>query len=105
MSSTSDILQVADLHMDIKRHEVTLQGQPIDLTVTEFNILRILMENAGYAFTRNELIEKGLGYVYGGMERTLDSHIKNLRQKIEDDPKQPKYIQTVYGVGYRLIEP
>jgi two-component system alkaline phosphatase synthesis response regulator PhoP len=63
------------------------------------------MENAGYAFTRDELIEQGLGYVYGGMERTLDSHIKNLRQKIEDNPKQPKYIQTVYGVGYRLNEP
>ncbi|MBN1428522.1 MAG: response regulator transcription factor [Anaerolineae bacterium] len=103
-NSTVDVLQVADLRMDIRRHEVTRQGQSIDLTVTEFNILRVLMENVGYAFTRNELIEKGLGYVYGGMERTLDSHIKNLRQKIEDDPKQPRYIQTVYGVGYRLIE-
>jgi two-component system alkaline phosphatase synthesis response regulator PhoP len=63
------------------------------------------MENAGYAFTRSELIEKGLGYVYGAAERTLDSHIKNLRQKIEEDPRQPTYIQTVYGVGYRLEEP
>lgn len=104
LSSVIDVLQVADLRMDVKRHEVTLQGRLVDLTVTEFNILRALMENAGYAFTRDELIEKGLGYVYGGMERTLDSHIKNLRQKIEDDPKQPRYIQTVYGVGYRLIE-
>ena len=103
--STTDVLQVAGLHMDVRRHELTLHDHPIDLTVTEFNILRVLMENAGYAFTRNELIEKGLGYVYGGMERTLDSHIKNLRQKLEDDPKQPKYIQTVYGVGYRLVEP
>jgi DNA-binding response OmpR family regulator len=105
LGGAADLLQIADLHMDVKRHQVTLHGQPVDLTVTEFNILRVLMENSGYAFTRNELIEKGLGYVYGGMERTLDSHIKNLRQKIEDDPKQPRYIQTVYGVGYRLIEP
>ncbi|MBN1312915.1 MAG: response regulator transcription factor [Anaerolineae bacterium] len=102
---TTDVLQVAGLRMDIRRHEVTHQGDPIDLTVTEFNILRVLMENAGYALTRNELIEKGLGYVYKGMERTLDSHIKNLRQKLEDDPRQPRYIQTVYGVGYRLTEP
>lgn len=105
LSSVTDVLQISDLRMDVKRHEVTRQGKPIDLTVTEFNILRALMENAGYAFTRDELLEKGLGYVYGGLERTLDSHIKNLRQKIEDDPKQPQYIQTVYGVGYRLIEP
>jgi two-component system alkaline phosphatase synthesis response regulator PhoP len=105
LGSTTDVMQVAGLHLDVKRHEVTLQGNPIDLTVTEFNILHVLMENVGYALTRNELIEKGLGYVYKGMERTLDSHIKNLRQKIEDDPKQPKYIQTVYGVGYRLTEP
>lgn len=104
-NSTVDVLQVAELRMDVKRHEVTLRGQPVDLTVTEFNILRVLMENAGYAFTRNELLEKGLGYMYEAVERTLDSHIKNLRQKIEDDPKQPKYIQTVYGIGYRLEEP
>jgi DNA-binding response OmpR family regulator len=105
LTATADVIQVAELRMDLKRHEVTLRGQPVDLTVTEFNILRVLMENAGYAFTRSELIEKGLGYVYGAVERTLDSHIKNLRQKIEEDPKQPRYIQTVYGVGYRLEEP
>ena len=60
------------------------------------------MENPGYAFTRIDLIEQGLGYRYEGMERTLDSHIKNLRKKIEPDPKSPTYIQTVYGVGYRF---
>jgi two-component system alkaline phosphatase synthesis response regulator PhoP len=60
------------------------------------------MENSGHAFTRLELIEKGLGYAYAGMERTVDSHIKNLRKKIEPDPAHPTYIQTVYGVGYRM---
>jgi two-component system alkaline phosphatase synthesis response regulator PhoP len=99
------VLQVASLLMDLDRHEVMLDGRTLDLTPTEFSLLRVLMENPGYAFTRMELIEQGLGYEYGGLERTLDSHIKNLRKKIEADPGQPTYIQTVYGVGYRLIGP
>jgi two-component system alkaline phosphatase synthesis response regulator PhoP len=99
------VLQLGGLLMDLDRHEVMLDGRPIELTPTEFELLRTLMENAGYAFTRMELIEQGLGYEYEGMERTLDSHIKNLRKKIEPDPKRPTYIQTVYGVGYRLVGP
>ena len=71
---------------------------------TEFDLLRVLMENPGYVFTRDELLEKGMGYAYAGMGRTLDSHIKNLRRKIEPDSRKPSYIQTVYGVGYRLNE-
>ena len=78
------------------------KDEPIDLTQTEFKLLQIFMENPGYAFTRIDLIEQGLGYSYEGMERTLDSHIKNLRKKIEPDPKCPTYLQTVYGVGYRF---
>jgi DNA-binding response OmpR family regulator len=81
---------------------VLADGQPVDLTPTEFELLRAFMENPGHAFTRSELIEKSLGYTYEGLDRTLDSHIKNLRRKIESDPAQPTYIQTVYGVGYRL---
>jgi two-component system alkaline phosphatase synthesis response regulator PhoP len=99
------VLQLAGLLLDLDRHEVMLDGQPVELTPTEFDLLRTLMENPGYAFTRMELIEQGLGYEYAGMERTLDSHVKNLRKKIEPDPKQPTYIQTVYGVGYRLVGP
>jgi two-component system alkaline phosphatase synthesis response regulator PhoP len=99
------VFQLGDLLMDLDRHEMMLDGQPIELTPTEFDLLRTLMENPGYAFTRMELIEQGLGYEYEGLERTLDSHIKNLRKKIEPDPKQPTYIQTVYGVGYRLVGP
>ncbi|RME40576.1 MAG: DNA-binding response regulator [Caldilineae bacterium] len=101
-STPPRILQVGGLQMDLGRHEVTRDGTPVDLTPTEFKLLRMLMENPGYAFTRSELIEQGLGYEYEGMERTLDSHIKNLRKKIEPDPKHPAYIQTVYGVGYRF---
>ena len=96
------ILQVGGLVMNVGRHEVQIDGKPINLTATEFGLLRVLMEQAGYLFTRNELIRKGLGMDYEGIDRTLDSHIRNLRRKIEADPKNPTYIQTVYGVGYRL---
>jgi two-component system alkaline phosphatase synthesis response regulator PhoP len=99
------VLQVGDLMMDVGRHEVMLKGEPVDLTLTEFRLLQSLLEWPGYAFTRNELIEQGLGYTYDGMDRTLDSHIKNLRKKIEPDPAKPTYIETVYGVGYRLVGP
>ena len=96
------VLRVGDLEMDLDKHEVTLQGRPLDLTPTEFALLQAFMEHPGHAFTRLELIEQALGYVYDGMERTIDSHVKNLRRKIEPDPKHPTYIETVYGVGYRL---
>lgn len=98
------VLQLGGLRMDIGRRQATVEGREVDLTPTEFDLLRLLLENPGYAFTRDELIEKGLGYHYAGLGRTLDSHIKNLRRKIEPNPRQPTYIQTVYGVGYRLAE-
>ncbi len=101
----SRVLQLADLIMDLDRREVMLKGQPVELTATEFNLLKTLIENPGYAFTRSELIEQALGYEYEGSERTLDSHMRNLRRKIEPIPGQATYIQTVYGVGYRLVGP
>lgn len=96
------LLRVRDLLMDLDRHEVSAAGQPVDLTPAEFEFLRALMEHPDHAFTRLELIERALGYEYEGLERTVDSHIKNLRRKIEPDSKEPTYIETVYGVGYRL---
>ncbi|MFQ5576004.1 MAG: response regulator transcription factor [Anaerolineae bacterium] len=99
------VLQLGGLIMDTGRHEVMVNGRPVELTPTEFKLLHIMLESPGYAFTRLELIEQSLGYEYEGMERTLDSHIKNLRKKIEADPKHPALIQTVYGVGYRLAGP
>ena len=80
------ILQVGSLQMDIGRHEITVNNQPISLTASEFDLLRVLMEQAGYVFTRSELIHKGLGADYEGLDRTLDSHIRNLRQKLEPNP-------------------
>lgn len=96
------VIRIGGLELDLDRHAVTLHDQPLEVTPTEFALLRCLMEYPGHAFTRLELIEKGLGYSYEGLERTVDSHIKNLRKKIEADPANPMYIQTVYGVGYRM---
>lgn len=104
-AAQSRVLKIGDLTMDVNRHLLTLHGQEIELTATEFNLLKVLLENPGYAYTRSELIEQALGYEYEGSERTLDSHMRNLRRKIEPDSDRPSYIQTVYGVGYRLVEP
>jgi DNA-binding response OmpR family regulator len=104
-STNSQIMQVGGLILDSVHRELFVKGEPEELTPSEYELLRLLMESPGYAFTRDELLEKALGYPYEGMGRTLDSHIKNLRRKIEPDPKKPTYIQTIYGVGYKLIEP
>jgi len=96
------ILQVGDLALDLERRICTVNGRPVELTPTEFKLLQTLMQSAGATFHREELLEKALGYGYEGQGRTLDTHIKNLRQKIEPDPSQPTYIVTVYRVGYRF---
>ena len=95
-------LVVGALQMDVERRNVQVRGTAAELTPTEFSLLQTLMESPGYVFTRTELMDKALGYDYDGVDRMLDSHIKNLRRKIESDPRKPKLIQTVYGVGYRL---
>jgi len=96
------VLQMGDLRLDVGQHILTLRGEPVELTPTEFKLLWVLMENPGYVFTRDELMEKALDYAFEGAGRPLDSHIKNLRNKIEPDPKNPSYIQMVYGIGYRF---
>lgn len=96
------ILTVGDLRLDTDAHQVTQTDALLDLTVTEFNLLKVFMQNPGRAFTRMELIEQAFGYTYDNLDRTVDSHIKNLRKKIEPDSSNPTYILTVYGVGYRL---
>lgn len=94
-----------DLIVDMARRKVTVAGKVIELTPTEFNLLALLIQRPSYTCTRNELLLNGLGYEYESAERTLDSHIYHLRKKIEPDPNRPIYIETVYGVGYRLGEP
>jgi len=96
------MLRVGGLEMDVERREVRVDGRGVELTPTEFNLLQVLLSRAGYVLTRSELVTRGLGVDYEGLERTLDSHIRNLRHKIEPDSGKPTYIHTVYGVGYRL---
>lgn len=101
----SQVLQVADLVLELGSHTFFKAGKPVALTPSEFDLLRVLMENPGCVFTRQELLENALGLSYEGLGRTLDSHIKNLRQKIETEPQKTASIQTVYGVGYKLVAP
>jgi len=98
----SKVLRVGGLELDTGLHSVTVDGRIIGLTVTEFDILQALLEHAGFVMTRQDLIRRAMGDEFLGVERTLDSHIRNLRRKIEPNPHQPHYIQSVYGVGYRL---
>ncbi len=99
---SSSILEIGSLRLNLDSYELSIDGKNENITPTEFRLLQVLMENAGYTFTREELLEKGMGYAYEGMGRALDTHIKNIRMKIETDPKNPEYIQTVYSVGYRF---
>jgi DNA-binding response OmpR family regulator len=78
-------------------------GQPVRLTPTEFKLLFTLAESPDRVFTRSQLVDQALGYQFEGYERSIDAHIKNIRQKLADDPQQPAFIQTIYGVGYRFI--
>lgn len=97
------ILRVDGLALDVARRELTADGNPIELTPTEYELIFTFMSHPNTTFDREELLERALGYAYEGLSRTLDTHIKNLRQKIEADPKRPSYIQTVHRVGYKLV--
>jgi DNA-binding response OmpR family regulator len=96
------VIQAGALAVDLDAHQVLVDGEPLHLTPTEFSLLQALARVPGHALTRLELIEKGLGYSYEGLERTVDSHIKNLRRKLEEVGAPADLIETVFGVGYRL---
>lgn len=96
------VIQVGEVTIDLDAHQVEVAGQPVALTPTEFALLRALAEHPGRALTRLELIEEGLGYRYDGLERTVDSHVKNLRRKLDEAGEAAHLIETVFGVGYRL---
>lgn len=96
------ILHAADLEIDLEAHSVYRGDVSLDLTPTEFTLLAALAEQPGRAFTRLQLLEHIQGVAYAGYERTIDAHIKNLRSKIELNPRKPRIIETVFGVGYRL---
>jgi len=92
------------LTINFNKHEAYLNNQPLTLTSVEFKLLGVLARESGRVFSRAQLIEKALGYDYEGFDRTIDVHILNLRRKMESDPRNPRYIKTVYGSGYKLSE-
>ena len=96
------LLQIGNLSLNQGKRELRREGEIIELTPSEFELLNVLMRNPGFVITRDELAEKALGYNSEGLGRTLDSHIKNLRRKIDLNSEGPSQIQTVHGIGYRL---
>ncbi|HZB95942.1 MAG TPA: response regulator transcription factor [Herpetosiphonaceae bacterium] len=102
--SATSVLHFGDLTIDVDRRSVAVAGKPIELTATEFDLLRVLAEAPGRPFTRSQLVERVYDVAFAGYDRTVDAHIKNLRRKIEPDPHDPRYIQTIYGVGYKFAE-
>lgn len=98
------VLVVGALRLDEAKRTLTVDGRPVDLTPSEFDILKVMMREPGRVFRREQLLEATQGIAYEGYERTIDTHIKNLRRKIEANPRQPEYLLTVHGVGYKMRE-
>ena len=101
-ASEQENLKIGDLEIDVGRHQAFYRGSPLDLTPKEYDLLAFLAKNKGFVFNREQLLEKVWGYDYAGDTRTIDVHIRWLRQKIEDDPAHPKNLLTVRGAGYKL---
>ena len=97
-------LKVADVSLDRDTHNVRVDGKTVDLTPSEFDLLAALMEAPGRVYSRADLLIKLQGTTFEGVERTIDVHVRNLRTKLEPDPANPRYIETVFGVGYRFAE-
>jgi two-component system alkaline phosphatase synthesis response regulator PhoP len=98
------LIHAADLEIDLFGHRVTRAGELIHLTRTEFNLLATLAQHPGQTFSRAQLLDRLHGVRYEGYDRSVDAHIKNLRHKLEVDPANPRYVLTVYGIGYRFTE-
>jgi len=99
---TAEVLRSSDITLDRESHTVKVGDEYVDLTPSEFDLLATLLSAPGRAFSRLDLLDRIQGTAYEGYKRTVDVHIKNLRAKIESDPRSPRYIETVYGVGYRF---
>lgn len=103
-SDASAAMRVGELEIDPGRFEVRVGGEPVALTAKEFGILELLGREPGRVFTRAQIIDKTFGFDQDVSERTIDAHVVNLRRKIEKNPAEPRYVQTVYGRGYRMAE-
>jgi two-component system alkaline phosphatase synthesis response regulator PhoP len=98
------VVRAGDVELNTAALTAEFAGRPVDLTPTEFQLLTTLVRQPGRIFSREQLLKAVHGIAFDGFDRSVDSHIKNLRRKIEPDPRLPRYIQTVYGVGYRFVE-
>ena len=98
------LVRAGDLEIDLEGHCVTRSGEPVRLTRMEFNLLSLLAQHPGQTFTRSQLLGRLHGVAYDGYDRSVDAHIKNLRRKLEVDPLEPRYVLTVYGVGYKFTD-
>jgi DNA-binding response OmpR family regulator len=98
------VLRIGDVELDTEAMTATVAGQPVDLTPTEFQLLATMARQPGRIFDREQLLEAVHGVAFDGYDRSVDSHVKNIRRKIEPDPRKPRYLQTVYGVGYRFTD-
>ncbi len=99
---SANVLRAGPVAIDLDRYSVQVNGQPVELTPTEFALLSALLRNVGRPLNRSQLLDAAQGDAYEGYERTIDAHIKNLRRKIEPNPTRPSYILTVFGVGYKF---
>jgi two-component system, OmpR family, alkaline phosphatase synthesis response regulator PhoP len=99
-----DRIEAGDLVLDVPRLRATVAGRPVDLTATEFAILAAMAREPGRVFTRAQLLDAVHGVAFEAYERAIDAHVKNIRRKLEPDPSRPRYVQTVYGVGYRVAD-
>jgi DNA-binding response OmpR family regulator len=100
--AAAEILRAGDLTLDRNEHNLTVNDRPVSLTPTEFEMLATLMAHPGRVFSRAELLERLQGETFAAYERTIDAHVKNVRAKVEPDPSNPRYILTVFGVGYKF---
>jgi DNA-binding response OmpR family regulator len=100
-----DRIVVGDLVLDVPRMRATVAERPIELTPTEFSLLATMARHPGRVFTRSQLLDAAHGEAFEAYERAIDAHVKNIRRKLEPEPARPRYLLTVYGVGYRLAEP
>ena len=101
----ASVLAIGGLRLDAAAHTVTLEGQPVSLTVREFDLLHFLMRHPGQVFTREQLLDNVWGYAFASEMGTVTVHIRRLREKIEPDPANPTFLQTIWGVGYKLERP
>jgi DNA-binding response OmpR family regulator len=99
-----EIVRAGDVTLDVPRMRADVAGRPIELTPTEFQLLATMLAQPGRIFTRSQLLDAVHGVAFESYERAIDTHIKNIRRKLEPDPREPRYVLTVYGVGYRFAD-